>query len=137
MKRLFTSYYGAWRLIPQAAAAVQVSNSAPEWFPRALQRALELAPRWMKKAWAGRVGVDDPAWVGDYTAQLEELEASGRLAEIMAEIPDGAVMLCYEKDASTCHRSVLGRFLEQHGYCTVRELTAEPEPDETQLELKF
>lgn len=143
MKALFTSYYGN-RALPKDALLVQASNTAPKWWePNPARRgaALELAPVWMKLAWAGKVELEDPAWVQHYTRQLAKLHASGRLAQIVDQLPDGAVLLCHEKDWNVCHRKVLAEFLTSHGYANVTEFVGKPvaaeeeKPQAVQLEL--
>jgi len=135
MKKLWTSYYG--RPLPKGAVRVQISNSRPSWLDKLIE-AKELAPVWMKLAWAGQVEVDDPAWRAHYRDQLKHLDEQGVLKAIVEALPDGAFLCCYEKDAETCHRSELARFLMERGYAEVAEWQPEAQSQETaQLKLSL
>jgi uncharacterized protein (DUF488 family) len=71
---------------------------------------------------ASRSGGD---WVAPYRQQLEELDRAGKLAEIVARLPEGAI-LCYEADWNECHRKVLADYLNEHGLAQVTEFQRPP-----------
>lgn len=136
-KRLWTSYYGASRRIPHEWARVQASNTAPKWwseYPHLFEP--ELAPEWVRMAWAGKVDANDPAWEPHYRRQLQHLLESGKLAEIVDRLPKNAVLFCHEADHNTCHRKVLAEFLTANGLAEVSEFQPpRPKPVEPDLQL--
>jgi hypothetical protein len=138
MKKLWTSYYGNSRRLPGDCLKVQASNTAPHWW-QPVRRGFEpdLAPEWMRMAWAKQVEVDDPAWVAHYTAQLQSLLDSGRLAEIVGRLPENAVLFCHEADWTICHRKVLAEFLTSHGLAEVTEFRVKTKSAKPQAQLSL
>lgn len=143
VKILWTNYYGNWRAIPPGWTHVQASNTAPHWWqPDHKAFAPDLAPVWMRLVWAGKVQIDDPRWVAHYTAQLDALHRSGKLAQIVDCLPENAVLYCWEKDWNECHRKVLAEYLAAKGLAQVTEYPsqrpvppAKPKPMWDQLSL--
>jgi hypothetical protein len=115
MKKLFTSYYGRRN---KDRVPVQISSYAPKsWNPPGKRFEASLVWRHFRdrKTFEGD-------WRDDYREQLEEMLASGELAKIVERLPEGAVMLCWEKDCTTCHRTELANFVNQHGLAHVEEV---------------
>jgi uncharacterized protein (DUF488 family) len=61
-------------------------------------------------------------WRSAYRKQLEELHKEGKLAALVAQIEEGAVLLCHEADHLDCHRKVLADYLNELGLAWVKEL---------------
>lgn len=106
MKRLWTSYYSATRLLPSDWMQVRISRTAPKWWhPERPGWVPELAPN--DAVWAVRW---DSRWEERYEEQLDALRQSGAIAAIIDRLPENAVLLCWEKDHIGCHRTALATY---------------------------
>lgn len=114
----WTSYYSNIRRLPPeiARGAVAISRTVPG--DGRLLRFEELAPPFalvkaVKKGqidWAGYVRVFER----DVLGQLNQDKVAARLREL---VPEGdVVLLCYEKDHTQCHRSLVSQWLSHGGY---------------------
>src|SRR5438552_11273198 len=112
MKTLFTSHYGKRH---KDRAQVQISSYAPKgWNPPS--KLFEPSLVWRhfvrRKEFKGD-------WRTDYLEQLKGMLADGSLQAALDRIPDGAVLLCWERDHCECHRKVLAEFLRENGMANV------------------
>jgi len=116
-KRLWTSYYGAYKRLPPSHVQVRISRTAPRWWvPAMMMWEPRFAPN--DAVWAVR---NVPEWEERYLAQLKALEISGELASIVKELPENAVLLCWESSPIGCHRTTLAQFITQRGLAVVME----------------
>lgn len=85
--------------------AVAISNGVPKWFAGRVYR--KLAPPWwaVKKSQEGKLSDEEFAKV--YWRYLDTLDWD----EVLKELPDGAVLLCFEAPYQFCHRHVLTAYL--------------------------
>jgi hypothetical protein len=117
MKALMTSYFASRK--HATLPAVSIASYAPKWWKPARGRLTEPSLVWRhfrtRKAFEGD-------WREDYRDQLAGMLEDGSLQAALDRMPEGAVMLCWEKDPATCHRTVLANFLTSHGLADVREL---------------
>ena len=115
MKKLFTSYFGRRN---KDHVPVQIASYAPKsWNPpgKLFEPSLVWRHFTNRKKFVGD-------WRVDYNAQLSEMLATGELQAIIDRLPEGAVMLCWERDPATCHRTELANFLNQHRLAAVTEI---------------
>ena len=115
MKKLFTSYFGRKY---KDRVQVQIASYAPKgWNPpdKMFEPTLVWRNFTKRKQFVGD-------WRVDYNAQLSEMLATGELQAIIDRLPEGAVMLCWERDPATCHRTELANFLNQHRLAAVTEI---------------
>lgn len=123
LKKLLTSCYSRSRHIPPDKTQVQTSRSVPNWWI-AERKAMEwdLAPtREIFEMAKKQPGSD---WRGAYRKHLQGLYDRGVLAEIVARLPEGSVLMCWEGDCKDCHRGVLAEFLNGVGLASVSEFPA-------------
>lgn len=107
-KTIYTSYYARNTENPDSIA---ISASIPhyykgKWMP-------ELGPEWktLDKLANGEYPSNNE-YVADY---LRDVTNRGLTPEKIWEmLPDGAILLCYEKPEDFCHRRVLAEWLEMH-----------------------
>lgn len=110
---LFTSSYGLAGKFPNT---VGISGRAPEgWTGR---RMPSLAPkRWIYDEYMKTGNVVQ--YTLDYS--LSVLAQLNR-AEVLQELGDGAILLCYEQPWQFCHRKLVGSWLSKEPGVVVREL---------------
>lgn len=120
MKKLYTSYYARNGKHPQA---ISISAARPRWYPN-IGHMPELAPDWeLVKAYkSGEINVNG------YIERFWQLIAERDLDpfEVVKQIPDGSVLLCYEKPTDFCHRHLVAEWLNMTGEAEVIELPIEP-----------
>jgi hypothetical protein len=117
-KKLWTSYYGGAKQIPEDILQVQISRGAPGWW-YAKRKAMcwELAPN--DHVWDA--SKEDPLeWRRRYRMQLEGLLECGKLGDIIGGLEEGCVLLCWCKE-SDCHRKELAAFLNARQMAYVEE----------------
>ena len=125
MKTLWTACFGRAKAIPPHLYQVRTSRGVPEWWKPAHRiDALPLAPTQAVMA-AARAGRN---WQAMYRAQLEALYRSGVLERVIDQLPENAVLLCFEGDPRECHRSILAAYLVEKGLATVKEYETPPAP---------
>ena len=102
MKTIWTSYYSAAARIPEDVQRIAISLSVPAWC-RIDRRCKLLAPsaKTFQAAKSGR------PWRPQFRNELQR-----NLGRAMDELPDGCVLLCWEKDPGSCHRQEVFRALQ-------------------------
>ena len=123
MKKLMTTCYGRVRLLPPGALQVQTSRMAPSYWDAQFKAMVwEFAPA-REILTAAKRGED---WRTMYRWQMARLSESGRLHQLIKELPDGAVLLCYEADPCDCHRSILAEIINATLLAEVTEFPFTP-----------
>lgn len=112
---IYTSYYGYLRHLPSTLACYQISNSAPAGIQ--LPKLKEFVPPWpLVKAYK-QTG-DWAEFSRLYVRFLDRLCAD----DVFHILPTGdCVLLCYERDPSVCHRSLLAEWLKTRFNIEARE----------------
>lgn len=108
--QIYTSNYASVKKIPEGFQPIAISVGPPKWFKGTVDK--RLAPSWamMKKP---RADYDRL-----FAAQLKKLDAK----QIISELPENAVLLCYESHNDWCHRRMVAEWLEQELDIVVPEL---------------
>ena len=109
--RVSTSYFAKQMYNPNALA---ISNSAPKEYTGKICKLL--APDWEDVAHYKKTGDNKPL-IEHYKDKLDKLGFD----RVKLLIPDGAVLLCWEKSSDFCHRHLLASFLREHGVSIVKE----------------
>jgi Protein of unknown function, DUF488 len=101
MKTIYTSYYANVKKLSPVMVPIGISRGNNRWFSGQYDK--RLAPTWpmLKKS---REEYD--RMFLDY---LESLDAQ----QIYDELPDNAVLLCYEKYNDWCHRRAVAEWIER------------------------
>lgn len=124
-KKIYTSYYAISGKHPDA---ISISNTAPSFFKGGALP--QLAPAWSLVVARRAERTTDDEFAKEYIRRLDE--DLGLTAEAIYDlIPDGAVLLCYEKTGDFCHRHVLAEFLEKHLDVKIEEIVKEPKDPKT------
>lgn len=119
MKRIYTSYYAKAGTHPNAYA---ISCKVPTYIPN-LKTFPALAPKW-------EFVLDQikgtTTWE-DYTARYMHLITTERklnAQQIVDVLPDGAILLCYERSSEMheCHRRLVAKWIESETGIVVPEL---------------
>lgn len=126
-KILFTSNYARCGSHPQA---VSVSASAPDYFTGEHLKAL--APPWDLLMAYKDGKIDEEEYALHY---IDTLEAVRNLdpKEVFAAIPNGTILLCYEKPGDFCHRRILAKWLGDANNTTIREWVSETEAEKERI----
>ena len=111
---IYTSYYAQLRNIPKDITPYAISNSIPKGVT-VQEKLTAFVPDWENVARYKADG-DWKRFKDDYLSQLN------RLTSIYLP-DDDIVLLCYEKDASVCHRSILAEWLQEKFFIEVKEWT--------------
>lgn len=130
-KKLFTSYYAKAGTNPLAFAT---SSKMPPYLPN-INKFPALAPKWEfvldqikgTTTWENYV---------DRYMDLITRERNLNAHQIVDVLPDGAILLCYERsdEAHECHRRLIAKWIESETGIVVPELDWE-EPVESRAEL--
>lgn len=116
-KKLFTGYYAKHGKHP---LAISISVVVPRWFP-GMKHYAPLAPTW-KLVEAYKMGtIGHKEYTKEYLGIL--FRRAKPAEQIIAEIPEGSVLLCYEKPPEFCHRHVAAEWLMKHGGVTIEEMS--------------
>lgn len=119
MKQLFTSYYAKSGKHP---LAVSISRASPSFFKRKWY--MQLAPTWelLKDYKEGRCDEDD------YTIRYLEQLADAKLDpyDVIDNMADGSILLCYEGPGKFCHRYIAAEWIERGTGVIVREIVDPP-----------
>ncbi len=67
--------------------------------------------------------IDTTTYYSRYTKVLDRLD----VLKVVADLPDGAILLCHEKPGDPCHRHTVSDWLNSSKACTVTELYNEKE----------
>lgn len=115
---IYTSYYANLRNIPDHIRPIAISSTIPEgmvltWWP-------EFAPTWTMRTQYKKTG-DRETFRRRYMERLGRIDLSG----LAQKFPRGdVVLLCYEKDPVTCHRSILAEWFRDSLGISVQEWRA-------------
>jgi hypothetical protein len=114
MKKFFTSYYA---LSGSEEAGVRVSASAPKFyngmsFP-------QLYPPWSIIKAVKNGDIDKAEYKRLYLQHISHIDPQF----VYDELPDGAILLCYEKDSTYCHRRIIAEWLENELGITIDEIS--------------
>lgn len=116
--KIYTSYYSKIKSVSlDDKVLVPVSNTVPDWFNTEYYKTkTNLSPKWDLINLYKNGNVDYKYFSFEYEKYLYEhfekeevLQELEQLAERMNV--EYIVLLCYEKNAEKCHRSVLGKWL--------------------------
>lgn len=120
-KRIYTSYYAR---SSGHERAVSISASAPTYFKG--NHIKTLAPTWeiLDAYKAGKI--DENEYAKRYISLLEDERKLTPLSVYNA-IPNGTILLCYEKAGDFCHRRVLAEWVEKSLGVIIPEWESEDE----------
>lgn len=112
---IYTSNYASIKKIPEGFTPIAISVGPPRWFKGTVDK--RLAPSWamMKKP---RADYDRL-----FANQLSKLDAE----QIVSELPENCVLLCYESHNDWCHRRMVAEWLEEELGIEVCEMGFERE----------
>ncbi|USK77738.1 DUF488 family protein, N3 subclade [Peribacillus frigoritolerans] len=98
---IYTSNYASVKKFPEGLEPIAISVGPPKWFNGTVDK--RLAPSWamMKKP---RAEYDRL-----FANHLSKLDAK----KIISELPENAVLLCYEAHNDWCHRRMVAEWLEK------------------------
>jgi hypothetical protein len=118
MKKLYTSYYAKSGGNPNA---ISISAKAPPFFKG--ERYGKLAPTWdlLNAYKSGQV--DERGYTEWYMRLLAERKLTPQ--QVVDELKDGTIMLCYEKSSDFCHRHIVAAWLQSGADVVVEELQFE------------
>lgn len=113
-----TSYFGS-RKFKEGMNLVRISTSAPDWFPWPLRSFPKLYPGWelLKRYKEGQDNQEE-ARVLYHSQVLSKLDPK----EVWEELGEDAVLLCWEKTDSFCHRHLVAEWLEENLGVKIEEL---------------
>jgi hypothetical protein len=116
-KQLHTSYYArSW----EHPKAIAISASVPKWLPRPVQQYKPLLPTWQILNALENSVLDHDSYIRCY---FEILAERGVTPQTVAnDLPEGSVLLCYEKSSDACHRHHVRDWLNESGILDVTEL---------------
>ena len=99
-----TSYFANIKNLPDGANLISIARGNPSWYRG--KTYLPLAPSWelIKKT-----GFPEPY----STKYCEQVLNKLNPAEVMAEIGEDAILLCWEKPGDFCHRRIVAEWLEK------------------------
>lgn len=105
---IYTAGYAHRKTLPPQA--VNVARWTPKWVDESRMLHIRcLAPN--NEVW--RLGKNGGDWKAAYRRQLHGLAQRGDLADAMARLPDGAVLMCWEEDANDCHRLLAAKVIAE------------------------
>lgn len=120
MKTFYTSNYARNGQHPKA---VSISAYLPKWGYSGLWYR-PLAPSFENL----HDILDGKTTAEEYNERyLKELNESTTVEQVVNDLPDGSVLLCFEKPTDHCHRHVVRDWLNASGLCTVEEILSEKE----------
>lgn len=121
MKKLFTSYYARSGELPSAVA---ISAKSPSFYKG--KRYLKLAPSWdlLNAYKSGQV--DERGYTEWYLRLLAERKLTPQ--QVVDELEEGSVLLCYEGPGKFCHRHIVAEWLEAGADVKVEEIQPQTEP---------
>lgn len=67
-------------------------------------------------------GISDEQYKKLYVRQLNNSYRTKRLHKVLEDLPDGALLLCFEKSSSFCHRHILADYLRTEFDIDIKEL---------------
>ena len=116
--KIYTSYYGKLKKIPEAIIPISISISKPKGINIPVLK--KLAPsydllKWWKNSLQGEA--EKEKYEKIYLRQISKINPDDIVNELK-RISGGSdvVLLCYEKSGDFCHRNILAEWLTEHGY---------------------
>ncbi len=128
MKQLFTSYYAKKGTDPKA---VSISAKAPHYFHGRWY--LKLAPTWEMINGIRNGGWSEYDYTAAYLEKLEDLDPF----QVVDDLEDGSIMLCYEVPSDFCHRHIAAEWIQQETGIIVREWVEQKPVRDVDLVLEF
>lgn len=115
--KIYTSYFGNLRKIPKGITPISIANYMPKGLNFSRYNLLCPPVPVMNKHKQGGSFED---FSNEYKAQvLSKLNAKDVIENLKyLSYGNDIVLLCYEKDDTTCHRSILREWLNEQGYET-------------------
>ncbi|WP_212031238.1 DUF488 family protein [Cytobacillus depressus] len=101
MKKIYTSYYANVKKLSPEMVPIGISQGNNKWFKGQYMK--ELAPTWPM------LKMNQEDYDKEFFKILSKLDAR----EIYDNLPDNAVLLCYEKFNDKCHRRAVAEWLEK------------------------
>lgn len=120
MKQLYTSYYAK---SGKHALAASISLSSPSFFRTRWIPELAPSPLILKGYKAGVLTNED------YEELYLDLLINDRKLDaqrIVDQLPEGTILLCYEKSGDFCHRHIAARWLMENADVTISEIVDPP-----------
>lgn len=123
---IYTSYYAQCRddtvELPDGCVGKTYSISVqPPWFWKPKRHYPKLAPTWEIVSDYKDGIIDQTGYVERYLDLLDN-ERKLNPEQVLIDLPDNAVLLCYEKPEDFCHRHIVAWWFEQHCGVEVPEL---------------
>lgn len=119
MKQFYTSYYAKKGRDPKA---VSISAKAPEYFKGRWY--LHLAPSWAIINAYKYHGMTEEEYVDAYLELIiheRHLDAE----EVVSDLEDGSILLCYERSDDFCHRHIAAEWVQRETGVLVKEWVEE------------
>lgn len=122
---IYTGYYkNMERMLPNAGYHfVSISRGNPSWFPYPLEDLNALKPSWELVEMAKKHDYEN--YLTEYHKQLETVS----IRDIMNELQDNTILLCYESPDKFCHRHIVRNWFNEKGILC-REITFGPHGEE-------
>jgi hypothetical protein len=115
MKTLYTSNYARNSENPMAYG---ISCTIPTWYSG--KRLSIIAPTWNIVGASKDGMINEEEYASLYYDLLQERGVTPR--SIVDALPDGAIMLCYERPLDFCHRRLIADWIERETNTPVMEL---------------
>ena len=119
--KIYTSYFGNCRNIPEDIVKISICGKAPEWFSGMQYK--QVAPKYeFFQEW--KRNKDNNYYIKHFNEEvLNTLDAKVVYKEL-CELSNGkdCVLLCYEKSEDFCHRHLVAAWLENKLQIEVPEL---------------
>lgn len=112
---IYTTYYSKLGTLPDHVQPYAISNGLPDGIQ--IPRLYEFAPLWTSVVEYKNTG-DFERFRKNYLGKLERVSIEGLLK--LCEDSDIA-LVCYEKDATRCHRSILAEYIRTNSTMMVEE----------------
>lgn len=116
MKTFYTTCFarrkGNWEKCFSIAAYV------PKYYPYGGRFYKHLAPDAENLHMLLRGQLDEDEYYERYQQKLNDMNP----ADVVADLPDGAILLCHEAPGDPCHRHRVAEWLNKSGLCTVEEI---------------
>lgn len=109
MKQIYTSNYARNSNNPKA---IGISLMVPPWYNGERMEILAPTREMIEKHKYNKAIYNDNDYSVDYIDLLKERNLTPEL--VLDMIPDGSILLCYEKPYDFCHRRVLAEWIEYH-----------------------
>ena len=113
---IYTSYFGNYKNIPQEFQCLSIANTKPQGL--FIPTWKEVVPKWsiVKSFKANEISYELFEQMYLYqlfnTYQVNDIQKIAKLRNYLEYMNADIVLLCWEKDASHCHRLILVKFLK-------------------------